>query len=349
MRRALLLALATLWPSLATAQDWATRAFCEVDPRPVTEADFAPHNLSELVSHADEVSHAKGRFWRIESPDGAVSHLWGTFHVSNPAILDLPDQVKDTISEAQLLALESDFSFPDRDAFLNQFNEPGRYRDPSDPFSMQEPLDLSFLPDEVIDWVYQRLEDYGTTEDALYVLTYGGLAALLLADPCEDFTAGTVPVQDDFIYTLGHIAQAEILGLEPPGAFFTDLAEREDAAKAIVGVYASYLQPPRDNAARAAMFQLYLEGRLGLLSAWDNAFVTRILGPDGKTALGLTNDYLVAFRNQRFVENLAEPLEQGGTFIAVGAAHLPGETGLVSLLKAAGYRVARIPLPGEVP
>ena len=349
MRLGLFFAFATLWPCLANAQDWATRAFCEVDPRPVTATDFAPDNLAELEARASEILHAKGRFWQIESPDGAVSHLWGTFHVSNPAILDLPEPVKDTIAAAQVVALENDFTFPDRDAFLNQLNEPGRYRDPGDPFSMQDPLDLSFLPDEVIDWVYQRLDDYGTTEDALFVLTYAGLAALLLADPCEDYTAGVVPVQDDFIYTLGHIAQADVIGLEAPEAFFSDLSEREETAKAIVAVYASYLEPPRDSAARAAMFQLYLDGRLGLLSAWDDAFVTRTLGPGGKTALDLTNEYLVAFRNQRFMESLAQPLEDGGAFIAVGAAHLPGETGLVSMLRNAGFSVERIPLPGEVP
>lgn len=349
MRLAVLLAVTTLWPGFAPAQDWATRAFCEVDPRPVTATDFAPDTLADLEARASEISHAKGRFWRIESPDGAISHLWGTFHVSNPAILDLPEQVKDTIAKAQVVALENDFTFADRDAFLNQFNEPGRYRDPGDPFSMQDPLDLSFLPDDTIDWIYQRLDDYGTTEDALYVLTYAGLAALLLADPCEDFTAGVVPVQDDFIYTLGHIAKADILGLEPPEAFFTDLSEREDTAKAIVAVYASYLEPPRDNAARAAMFQLYLEGRLGLLAAWDDAFVTRTLGPGGKAALDLTNEYLVAFRNQRFMESLAQPLENGSVFVAVGAAHIPGETGLVSMLQNAGFSVERIPLPGEIP
>jgi uncharacterized protein YbaP (TraB family) len=32
-------------------------------------------------------------------------------------------------------------------------------------------------------------------------------------------------------------------------------------------------------------------------------------------------------------------LEEGGAFIAVGALHLPGEAGLVELLRAKGYTV----------
>jgi uncharacterized protein YbaP (TraB family) len=35
-------------------------------------------------------------------------------------------------------------------------------------------------------------------------------------------------------------------------------------------------------------------------------------------------------------------LEKGNAFIAVGALHLPGETGLVSLLRERGYTVSPV-------
>ncbi len=35
-------------------------------------------------------------------------------------------------------------------------------------------------------------------------------------------------------------------------------------------------------------------------------------------------------------------LDKGGAFIAVGALHLPGKTGLVSLLREAGYTLTAI-------
>ena len=38
---------------------------------------------------------------------------------------------------------------------------------------------------------------------------------------------------------------------------------------------------------------------------------------------------------------LAPLLAQGGVFVAVGALHLPGETGLVEALRGAGWRVTR--------
>ncbi len=349
MRLGFFLALSVLWATSASTQEWATRAFCEVEPRPATAADFAPFDLAALEAEAREMPNGEGRFWRIESPEGAISHLLGTYHVSAPAILDLPSLVKDRIRAADVVAVEVDYALPNRDAIFDQFNEPGRYRDPTDPFSMTEPLDLGFVGPEVEDWIFDRLSGYGTTEDAVFVLTYAGLAAVLLSDPCEDFFYGTVPVQDDFIQTLGRIGRARILGLEGPAEFFADLSRDEEAAKGIVAVYAAYLQPPPDNAGRAVSFQLYNEGRLGLLAAWDRAYIEDTLGAYGAEALRLTNGYLVEFRNQRFMERLAEPLAEGGVFIAVGAAHIPGTTGLVDLLREQGFTVTRVPLPGEVP
>jgi uncharacterized protein YbaP (TraB family) len=35
-------------------------------------------------------------------------------------------------------------------------------------------------------------------------------------------------------------------------------------------------------------------------------------------------------------------LRAGGAFVAVGAADLPGEDGILSLLEAAGYQIKRV-------
>ncbi|MFM7024045.1 MAG: TraB/GumN family protein [Flavobacteriales bacterium] len=44
-------------------------------------------------------------------------------------------------------------------------------------------------------------------------------------------------------------------------------------------------------------------------------------------------------RNVAMVEKLKEKMKEGSVFVAVGAGHLPGTTGLVFLLNQAGYRV----------
>jgi uncharacterized protein YbaP (TraB family) len=51
---------------------------------------------------------------------------------------------------------------------------------------------------------------------------------------------------------------------------------------------------------------------------------------------------LVDDRNQRMVERMQPYLQQGKAFVAVGALHLPGKTGLLERLQQQGYTVTRV-------
>jgi len=47
-------------------------------------------------------------------------------------------------------------------------------------------------------------------------------------------------------------------------------------------------------------------------------------------------------RNRTMVKRMIPLLQRGSAFVAVGAAHLPGEEGMLYLLEQEGYRVTRI-------
>ena len=47
-------------------------------------------------------------------------------------------------------------------------------------------------------------------------------------------------------------------------------------------------------------------------------------------------------RNPRMVERMRPLVDAGGAFIAVGALHLAGDAGVLSLLAQKGYRLARV-------
>jgi uncharacterized protein YbaP (TraB family) len=53
-------------------------------------------------------------------------------------------------------------------------------------------------------------------------------------------------------------------------------------------------------------------------------------------------DRLFTQRNHRMAERIGPMLKQGGSFIAVGVAHLTGEHGLLNLAEKAGYRVTPV-------
>jgi uncharacterized protein YbaP (TraB family) len=50
-------------------------------------------------------------------------------------------------------------------------------------------------------------------------------------------------------------------------------------------------------------------------------------------------------RNGRMLESLLLQLEDKRVFVAVGALHLPGEKGIVELLRQSGFSLTPLPLP----
>jgi uncharacterized protein len=62
---------------------------------------------------------------------------------------------------------------------------------------------------------------------------------------------------------------------------------------------------------------------------------------DAKKHPELQEELLTA-RNKRWVPLLKPHVDKGGAFIAVGAAHLIGDEGLLALLEKEGYRVTRV-------
>lgn len=350
MRAAICLVLTALLAAPAAAQDWATRDVCKVETPEIVDSAFAPATRATLEDEAAEIPNGIGRFWRIETPGGAVSHLFGTYHSADPLILDLPQAVLDAIAEARTVAVEIDFTYPDRQAYRDAQMMTGRFKEPSDAFDFSEQVGTFLdLPPEVDGWLRERASELGWGDEFDLVMSKPGVVEMLLSDPCEDFASGVLPIQDDYIQLLGRLAGARILSLEGPDEMIADLAESDDTARAIIYTYAAYLKPADSNAERATSFALYLEGRLGMLQAWDHAYQHEVYGPDATATLGLTDDYLLDQRNRRFVNRLSGALPVGGTFVAVGSAHIPGRQGLVALLRDAGHTVTRISLPGETP
>ena len=345
--RSLLLSLTLLAPASAQAQAWATREVCTVTDPKIDPQVLPQDLLASLQDEATKTPNPVGRFWRIQSPDGAVSHLWGTAHSNDPLLLDLPVIVQKRISGARVVAFEFDPTAPTREA-LNQSNDWDPYRQFDDGFIFED----TGLDPKIIHWIETRLKGMGLGSDAADNLTLPATAEFLLTDPCDDFAADIIPVQDSYIQTLGLLAGAEILGLEPANAFEKHLKapENEGTVLSILAVYGAYQKPQFNSAERSTGFALYLQGELALERQWDRHYLSQIYGKElADLYLQRADDYLLHQRNRTFLETAMPELQQGGLFMAIGSFHLPGEQGMVELLRQAGYTVSRIPLPGETP
>ena len=82
----------------------------------------------------------------------------------------------------------------------------------------------------------------------------------------------------------------------------------------------------------------YAEGDIGGLLAWlQSAEPVRGIA-QAQIPLAFV-DRLITLRNHRMRDRALSLLRQGGAFIAVGAVHLPGKEGLLSLFETEGYHV----------
>ncbi|MDH3716167.1 MAG: TraB/GumN family protein, partial [Gammaproteobacteria bacterium] len=90
-----------------------------------------------------------------------------------------------------------------------------------------------------------------------------------------------------------------------------------------------------------------------LIEALTNAYLARDLAAmqalvEAQLAIGDVrfnhrfSTRLIDDRNLRMLRRMQPRLREGGAFIAVGAMHLPGERGLLSLLRGRGYELLAI-------
>ncbi|MEM7732507.1 MAG: TraB/GumN family protein [Pseudomonadota bacterium] len=315
-----------------------------MDEAKVHEDIFAPDFYARMQSRAAQIPNAVGRYWRITSPDGAVSHLWGTMHSSLPLILRLPDQVERDIEAARIIATETDYTQQTRADLTRAYTSFDRYRSET-----QMSVQQMELPDSLLTWTKDRLKGLGWGEEAFDYLSPAAVAELMLGDPCSDFNAGIYPIQDDRIQMLGEIAGAEVLSLEEPRALFKKVNDPSNLwlTRSMIAVYANYLNPDVTKEALSTGYALYLQGRIGEMMAWDETYFAQTYPDEGLDWLRRTNDYLLRERNEGFLSTAMDDLREGGVFMAVGTYHLPQSYGLIELLRGAGFTVSRVPLEGE--
>jgi len=345
--RAALALLLCLWATMSSAQHWVTAEACKVDVNTAPGQGFDPKVYAELRSNAAQILIPVGRYWQIESSDGARSYLFGTAHSNAPEILNLPDRVEADIEGARIVVLELDFVARSRQD-LNKRQQTGHYFRPTrGTFDLE---DYGF-PEPMNAWIKSRLHALGWGREAGNILQPWALAQALLLDPCNDFAQGVYPILDDRISMLGAIAGATILPLGEETEIYRFLIQAENAgvAEAIALLYGAYLDPAGFEENAPGFWPYYLRGDLGFLAAWDRAYLSDLLGEiRADETLQKVNGYLLEHRNLKFVERLMPELDAGGVFVAVGAGHIPGETGLVRLLRQNGYLVSRVRLTGEI-
>lgn len=239
------------------------------------------------------------------------SYLYGTMHVSKKVAFRLDDVFFEALNKSECVALESDpstwLAFSYNNTNFNQ--DYGFYRNDfySNLFGLKPPTQLAVRNSIRI--------DNGLISGYLYRKSYG-------FDNFEEET-----YLDMFIYQAGKKQNKTIVGLE-------DLAEsRYLTTKAR---YNSNKKEPdawlqkRFKKGNAFLIQedTYRERNLDLLDSISVALNTSFF-----------RENMLYKRNENMVEVLDSLMHKKSVFSGVGAAHLPGEKGMINMLIEKGYIV----------
>ncbi|MEO0328691.1 MAG: TraB/GumN family protein [Pseudomonadota bacterium] len=288
-----------------------------------------PSAYETVISQGAEVTNAESIFWKIEKDGLAPSWLYGTMHMSDPRISTIPEDAKDAILASETLVVESVDAL-DPQATMN---------------AMASLTHLTMLQDGTLrDLVIDDLED----ELAEAVATRG--LSIEIADRMQPWLIATMvslPVCEIQRKTRGERVLDQVLAdfAKDNNRSVKGLETTAEQLEAIASLPAEFhiaaLEETLMAGSRAldmieTMKILYLEEKINLVFP-----LMRIIMPETGNAEGMAEfqEALITKRNLTMVERARPILAGGSSFIAVGALHLPGDDGMVNLLRKEGFKV----------
>ena len=282
--------------------------------------------LGRAALAGGEMPYGQGVLWKLERGGGAPNYLFGTIHITDQRVLRLPLEVAQAFdgaesatfevimtTELQMRLAKAMIAPPDRT--LDRVLGPVLYRD-----AMAAGARYGFPAEQLKFFKPWALAMFLSVPQAEFARS--AMGALPLDQALQD----RAQAQGKPVYQLETGAEQI--------ALFDELTEADQLDMLESAI--------RDNARIETLFEdltaRYLARDVGGI---HSEMIQQSQSMDEK----LVQMFLLRFneaRNRTMVERMAPRLGEGGAFVAIGALHLPGDTGLLSLLAAQGYEITRV-------
>jgi uncharacterized protein len=294
-----------------------------------------PKMHAEIIAETKATKNGEAILWKIEPSDPAIapSYLFGTMHLTDPRVHDLPKETRALIEDASVVALELAEAV-DRQKLAVAMMKYAHY------LAMPAGKTLwDVVPDADEHFIREspnippgRLGTFDAYQPWV-------IAAMLSLPLCETArqAAGLISLDEE----IGQIAIAAgkpVVGVEKVeeqlkvlgGMAMDDQVRYLIATAKASNQISDYIE---------TMVQLYLRREIAAIMP-----LTRRSDPSGDNMalLAYVERELIEKRNHTMHDRAIDLLQKGNAFIAVGALHLPGDKGLVELLRQSGYKVTPV-------
>jgi uncharacterized protein YbaP (TraB family) len=246
------------------------------------------------------------------------SYLFGTMHLRDSRLFCLPDSAQQKLDSCRILALEVVIDFQDRKALINSILIQDESKYLSEILSKEE---------------YKKVKKAVKAHcDVATLLIMDKIRPLMLAASLmESQTKNDVTYPMDMQFQLNAQNQGkQLYSLESAQSQIAvlDKIPLDIQKKELLSSIDSMQQ---NKVLLDSMIQMYLRQDLNGLQ----------LASEDMSAVfdSLWQVELLDKRNQIMVDGIKLLLPQGNAFVAIGAAHLGGEKGIIELLRLEGYTV----------
>ncbi len=319
------LAVLLLASSKANAQD----VVCTGENMVAALQKDDPAAYARLEAEEAATPNSVHRLWKVEKAGLEPSFLFGTMHMTDPRVIDLTPEARAAFETADTVIIESTEILDPALAAKALLSRPDLTM-----FTDSKTL-TSFLNEAEKKTLESGLKSRGIPLVTVNKMKPWMIAGLVALPACElNRKQGGAPFLDIKLAQDAKAAGKSVEGLET-------IVEQLDAIASlpmefhVKGLAEMLALGDKMDDVMETMIALYVEGRTSMIMP----FLKSMSPPNASDAAnyGEFEERMINARNLIMAERGEAFLAKGNAFIAVGALHLPGEKGLVELLKAGGY------------
>ena len=271
-----------------------------------------------LWSQAD--SFDKGLLFSIERAGAPVSYIYGSIHSGDPRVLTFSDRLRAILHSSDQFMMEIKI---DQSVIMQSLT--GMWL-----------MDGRKLSDVIGDRLYQMVIETGNKvgmPEMSFTYMRPWVVTMLFSLPPGNYEQ----IVDVELMKMAMSSGQPVVGLETIQEQF-DVFDKMSISDQKVLLENTLKNYPLLSTQFESLLEAYLDRNLGRLQQLAEQQIE--LQSDATQAIERLMERLLDDRNQRMLERMLPEIENSSNFIVVGALHLPGENGLLNMLKQRGFMIS---------